>query len=84
MTPNPDEVREALAVLVFWGGDGGPDPEKAMANALVAAAGWRERHEAEERAHGRRRDEAAHEMAVTLQLAEARERARVVVAGRQR
>lgn len=79
-----EEVLAALAALAYYGGEEGPQAEDAMARALAAARGARERHEAEERAHDRRH--AAHARQIAADLAEARRRAavRVTVSGSQR
>lgn len=79
-----EEVLAALAALAYYGGEEGPRAEDAMAHALAAARGARERHEAEERAHERRHG--AHARQIAADLAEARRRTavRVTVSGSQR
>ena len=67
-----EEVRAALAALAYYGVEEGPRAEDAMAHALAAAKGARERHEAEERLHERRH--AAHARQIAADLAEARRR----------
>ncbi len=70
-------VNAALANFERYGGADGPDPEKAMRYAILAAQAEQERHEADERAHARRRDDPLllHESEVILGLAEARKKA---------
>jgi hypothetical protein len=74
---HPDAVREVLGVLECHGGNAGPRPFETMARVLAAAEAWRERYEAEERAHARRRDDPLrlHEVQVIHDLVEARRRA---------
>lgn len=76
-TIHPDAVRQALKVFEFWGGPDGPDPEGAMRKAITSAQAWMERWQAEERAHGRRREEASRHAAQLADIAEARRRAQV-------
>lgn len=58
---HPEEVEAARAALERHGGTLGPGDDEghpdALAHALAAAAGWRSRREAEERAHARLRDD---------------------------
>jgi hypothetical protein len=76
--PHPDALREALSVLEAHGGHAGPHPEETMHCLLAAVRAWEERHDAEERAHARRRDDPMrlHESEVIASLAEARRRTR--------
>lgn len=74
---HPGAVRDALASLSHWGGNEGPLAEDAMARALAAARAWEARHEAEERAHERRRwDGPARLAEAETLLDQARRRAR--------
>jgi hypothetical protein len=74
-------VRAALTVLERHGGAEGPDPEKAMRYALLAGIAEQERHEADERAHARRREDPLRlaETRTILDLVEARKRTREYV-----
>lgn len=67
--PDPDLIRECAAVFQFYGGDTGPLGEDVVRRVLVAAASWHARKDAEERAHGRRRDDPVR-LAGALELVE--------------
>lgn len=78
---HPDAVTEAARVLEYYGGDPGPLGDDAIVHVLAAYLGWLERHEADERAHAKRRQAAARAAAVTATLCEVRHQVR---AGRAR
>jgi hypothetical protein len=53
-----DEVDAALAAFTYFGGEAGPSPEDAIAHALAAVQGVRERAASDEIAAERRRERA--------------------------
>lgn len=62
--PHPDEIREAAGVALFYGADLGPLGEDVIRRVLVASKSWRDRRDADERAHARLRDDIARRMAL--------------------
>lgn len=81
---HPGAVREALSLLRFHGGEEGPRPEDAVAHALFAAECWWERHLAGERAHERRHEAHARQIASDLAVARSRAAVRITISGSQR